>query len=50
MLAMLRKEWKEGGEGVMVIPKLVYDNLYVVFVPATGNVTVLNLKYGQPTP
>lgn len=50
MLAMLRKEWKEGGEGVMVIPKPVYDNLYVVFVPAIGNVTVLNLKYGQPTP
>ena len=49
MLAMLRKEW-DGGKGVALIPKPVYDNLYIIFVPATGNVSVLNLKYGQRTP
>jgi phosphohistidine phosphatase SixA len=49
MLAMLKKEW-DGGKNVMLIPKPVYDNLFIVFVPATGNVSVLNLKYGQRTP
>jgi broad specificity phosphatase PhoE len=49
MLTMLRKEW-DGGKDVMLIPKPVYDNLYIVFVPAAGSVTVLNLKYGKPTP
>lgn len=48
MESMLRKE---GGsiDDVFAIPKLVYDDLFIVFVPANGKRTVLNLKYGEPS-
>jgi 2,3-bisphosphoglycerate-dependent phosphoglycerate mutase len=48
-VSILRKEYSAGKE-VKPINKFVYDNLFIVFVPASGEATVLELKYGQPTP
>jgi 2,3-bisphosphoglycerate-dependent phosphoglycerate mutase len=45
---MLRKDAGDVGN-VYVLPKLVYDNLFIVFVPVNGKTTVLNLKYGEPS-
>lgn len=49
MLAMLRGEW-DGGKNVMLIPKSVYDHLYVAFVPPRGKAVILKLRYGKATP
>jgi broad specificity phosphatase PhoE len=49
MISMFRKDFGTG-DNVRVMPKPVYDSLFIVFVPAGGKATVLELKYGQPTP
>jgi 2,3-bisphosphoglycerate-dependent phosphoglycerate mutase len=48
MISMLRKEFGEG-ENLRFMPKTVYDDLFIVFVPLNGKASVLELKYGQPT-
>ena len=48
MISILSKD-AGGVENVYALPKLVYDNLFIVFVPVNGKATVLNLKYGEPS-
>jgi len=39
-----------GAPGVEDIPEEGYDDLLIVHLPATGQPTLLHLKYGAPTP
>jgi 2,3-bisphosphoglycerate-dependent phosphoglycerate mutase len=48
MVSMFGKD-AGGVENVYALPKLVYDNLFIIFVPVNGKTTVLNLKYGDPS-
>jgi len=47
-ISILRKKYSAGKE-VKPINKFVYDDLFIAFVPASGEATVMELKYGHPT-
>jgi broad specificity phosphatase PhoE len=48
MVSMLRKD-SDDVENVFALPKMVYDNLFIVFVPVNRKVEVLSLQYGAPS-
>ncbi len=49
MLSILRKEFVPQRD-VAPIPKPIYDNLFVAFVPVNGKADVVQLKYGELCP